>query len=658
MAVAKVKKFQLIGLNDKKDELLKNLEEASLVQVEIKEENAKKILQPEKIAAYISDKNQEIEEQLNKVNFLLKLVKIFSKKETSLLSSFLPPKAIVKKSEYDNILATYSLGNLYRQMEEADVLLREADNSITQLNENNKTFLPWQGTDFNTDTTQTKTTKVFYGVLANSKKDDLITLLNKKDLVHYRVISSDKSQSYLVLFIHKDNTEDVLKTAALQGFQAINLPSTSLSVKDTIKQNTLRIKQLKADRKSYLDTLNALAGYERQLQISQSYLQSKQSQFVLEGNLLHTKNVFVVEGWIKAVDDKKFQKRVENITNQFVLNFSEPGPKDNPPIILENPAYLKPFEAITALYGMPSQNELDPTPYLAPFFLVFFGLAIGDAVYGLAVSFICVLLNRSKKFSKNSKLFFQLFFYGGISAFFFGVITGSWLTLDPALLPQFLKNLIVFDPLANPVLFLVITLILGIIQIYFGFILSLINIGRNEGIVKALMLQLPPLLLLPGVALLVARLLGTPLSDTLYQAAVYLSLAGAAGVILFSETEAKNIFTRIFGGLYNLYGMSSLIGDVISYGRIMALGLATFLIGSSFNGIVLGGSVVKSLLLKIILAILLLPFVHVFNLAINVIGAFVHPVRLQYVEFFGKFYEGGGKKFKPLAVKTDNIILE
>lgn len=655
MAVAKVTKLELIAHISDKEKILKSLEKAAIVQLKTREE----ALSPEEIKLKLHEKATLTQEQLSKVNFLLQLNKTFPLKKISAIDSFLPPKIQVDRKEFENTFQTFPLDELYNEMELLDVDLRHNEHALKESLNNQRLLEPWKKLDFNPQESETENTLIFLGTLPSNKENNFLVNLGKQcPLFDYQIIQKKEGLSYVALFIHKEETDKFSQISKQFEFSRVKLPAVKTTVTKTIADLDNRINKIKTHIKQIIKNIKKIGHHHKKLVVSKSFLLSEQVKIGAENNLIHTENVFVLEGWVKQSDTERFKKIVNNVTDSFVIRFLEAGKDEKPPIILQNPRWLKPFEAVTALYGMPSYQELDPTPYMAPFFLIFFGLAVGDVVYGLALALICWGLKKSARFSENTKTFLTLFIYGGISAAFFGAITGSWLTFDPAILPTFLKKLIVFNPLGQPALFLVITLLLGLSQLYFGLILKMVDIYKEKSLSKALQSQVPPLLMLPGVALLIAKLLGFPLSDLVNRLAVYLTIGGSLGIVVFSETEAKNIFSRLGIGLYNLYGMSSFLGDTISYGRIMALGLATFLIGSAINTILIGGVIFKSLLIKILLGIFVLPLVHLVNLAINTIGAFVHPARLQYVEFFGKFFEGSGRRFNPLKAKTDNIIIE
>jgi V/A-type H+-transporting ATPase subunit I len=256
--------------------------------------------------------------------------------------------------------------------------------------------------------------------------------------------------------------------------------------------------------------------------------------------------------------------------------------------------------------------------------------------------------------------FLRLLIYGGFAAAVGGVLTGGWFAIPSESLPQVLKNLRLFDPLSpgGPIIFLLVSLGFGFLQLFFGVFLEMVDHFRRGKVLDGLIDQGSVLMLLPGAALMVIWMFwsvnsgGTPLWA---KVGLVLIITGSLLTVFFRNRQSKSWAGRVGGGLYSLYQMSSFLGDTVSYARLMALGIATTLIGWAFN--ILGGMIMAVPVVGIIIGGLLLVVLHAISLAINLIGAVVHPLRLQYVEFFTKFFEGGGEGFKPFSIFTKNVIL-
>lgn len=433
-----------------------------------------------------------------------------------------------------------------------------------------------------------------------------------------------------------------------------------------------------------------------------------------------TERAFVVSGWIRAGREPALESALEPWAASLDVSFSEPTAEDSPPVELDNPRWLKPFEVLTDLYGRPGYRELDPTPLLAPFFLLFFAICISDVGYGAMLAAGAWLIKKKLDVTDGVKRFMDLMMIGGGAAAVVGVAFRSYFAMDVTWLPQFLRYKPLLDPLNDLQTFLIVTVILGVTQVFFGVAVSAYDSFRRGDAATAIFEQLSTIFLFamvgaaaavwggaPGLgrALLVIGLLGTmlmqgrtmeaalngkdrPIWDRAFgwawltamlawvislaaggPAQVLWALAGLTLVGLFVSKAVRRCVVSFLGGAYAVYGMSAFLGDILSYTRLAALGLSGALVGMVFNilaGLVwgpvaglwgVGGLGWLGAVIVAALAAVVFVFGHVFNVVINLLGAFVHPARLQFVEFFSKFYEGGGRPFAPFRFQTKSVVL-
>jgi len=350
-------------------------------------------------------------------------------------------------------------------------------------------------------------------------------------------------------------------------------------------------------------------------------------------------------------------------------------------VALENNRLIQPFEFITQIYGMPKYNELDPTPFLAPFFFLYFGFCISDAGYGILLVLISWLALKKFRMGPQGRKFFKLFLYCGISTIIVGALTGSWFGNLIDLLGQShaifvpLKRIkdamIVLDPIKEPTKLLGIALSFGIVQVWFGNIVAGIGNIKNKRYLDILLDQVPMLMLLfglTGMGLIFLRLLDKR-PASLFQ---YPALAASLAIIFTQGRSEKGIGAKLFFGFFSLYNsLSGYLSDILSYSRLWALGLVTGVMANTINLISiqfvqLAGSVmpfinkigfIKVLVSSVILLVVFI-FGHTISFTMNLLGAFVHPVRLQFVEFFSKFFKGGGNYFRPFKAEAKYINLE
>lgn len=362
--------------------------------------------------------------------------------------------------------------------------------------------------------------------------------------------------------------------------------------------------------------------------------------------------------WIKESEkDKLFSElQIFKNTKAYIV---KPEKDEEIPIVLENKPIFKPFEIIINLYGVPKYFEIDPTPYVSLFFLIFFGLCLTDAGYGL----IFILLSAFIYFKlKDMKKFALLILLLGIFTVIAGALFNGWF----GDLPFYLKIDRFFSPLAllgdpmksdaGAMNFFRLALLLGVIQVVFGLFVRFFDSIIRKNYQKAFLDTLPwiiivislVMMLLSTTAAVNMQIVDAPLFPLwISKILIWLLIPSALTIILFSARAEKSWGFRIFMGFLNLTivsGITSYLGDFLSYIRLMALGLVTAGIGVAINKIAFQFGSFP--VIGVIIIIVGLIFGHIFNIGINTLGGFVHTLRLQYVEFFSKFYEGGGKAFE------------
>ena len=421
--------------------------------------------------------------------------------------------------------------------------------------------------------------------------------------------------------------------------ESVKLPVMSLS-QLAAKCETLEQRIKEVDKR-----LEVMAGEElyclRYAQYS-IWLQMEFSKVALNTEQTADDKLMLLQGWAPA---SKIPAVIDYMKRQSVyIGVSDPTPDDNVPILLDNKGFFRLFEPIMKLYMLPKYNELDLTPFFAPFFMLFFGLCLGDSGYGLfMVLGVAAYRMFSKKISSSMKPVLTLVQILGLSTFFCGMLTGTFFgfNLYGNDIPFFnkMRDLLFLD---NQWMFN-LSLILGAVQIVFGMILKAANQTIQFGFKYALS-TIGWIIVLVGTA--VAFLAGDvmPMGGT-----VHLAVLGIAGVLIFLfNSPGKNIFLNIGLGLWDSYNMATgLLGDILSYVRLFALGLSGGILASVFNSLAAGMSPDNAIAGPIVMVLIFL-IGHSINMFMNILGAMVHPMRLTFVEFFkNSGYEGGGKEYKP-----------
>ena len=421
--------------------------------------------------------------------------------------------------------------------------------------------------------------------------------------------------------------------------EAVKLPGSSLSAlkqrhQEMLKQQEDFQQQLKQLAATVLPDLQA-AQHEVQTQI-------EFSKVILSSDAVAGNKLMLLEGWapVKCID----QIREFLSTQEAYYEVTDPTPEDNVPICLENNRFFRLFEPIMRLYMLPKYNELDLTPFFAPFFMLFFGLCLGDSGYGLFMVLAVTLYRMfAKKIESSMKSILTLVQLLGLSTMVCGLLTGTCFgfNLYDIQLPFFqtLKETISLD---NQQMFN-LSLILGGAQIIFGMILKSVNQTIQLGF-KYAVSTIGWLIILVSTAFAFAAPSVLPMGGTVHL--VFLVIG--ALMAYFYNSPDKNIFVNFGLGLWDTYNMATgLLGDVLSYVRLFALGLSGGILASVFNSLAAGMSPDNVIAGPIVMVLIFL-IGHSINIFMNVLGAMVHPMRLTFVEFFkNSGYEGGGKEYKP-----------
>jgi V/A-type H+-transporting ATPase subunit I len=372
----------------------------------------------------------------------------------------------------------------------------------------------------------------------------------------------------------------------------------------------------------------------------------------VRSRLLKTKKTFFIEGWVPARVTEKAAAILEE--NGCYYRFRDPEEGEDVPVLMENKNFFVPFESITEMYSLPDYRGFDPTSIFAIFYAIFFGIMLSDAGYGILMAVACFIVLKKYDLEGGAYKLIKLFFWCGISTTFWGAMFGGWFGdfFQVFAKVAFGKELVIepiwFNPINDPMKLLIFSLGLGIVHIFLGMGIKAYMLIRNGKWFDAICdVGFWYLLIIGLIAWLGGGMIlpGSPIGEI----GKWMSIAGAAGLLLTGGRNNKGI-GKITGGLGALYNITSYLSDILSYSRLLALGLATGSIASVIN--MMGSMVGDNLVIKGIVLTLVFIVGHALNMAINVLGAYVHTNRLQFVVLFSKFYEGGGKAFEPLKFNT------
>jgi len=517
--------------------------------------------------------------------------------------------------------------------------LAEIRSGKTRLNNLIAQLEPWKSLDLSLkDVKDTKDTRVSLGTVGKENSDTFERLLNESvGECWFQRLGETKDEYSYILIYHKAFEKEAAVLIKENGFNKSSFLSFEGTPKEATDAFLKEIDVLDAQASEVEKQAEELFKHTDDLEILLDILSVKQDREAQTEKLFKTREAFFLKGWAPARDEALIRDRLAKVTDAFSIDFEDIG-KDEPyPVAFANPAIVRPFEMITKLYSMPNHSSIDSNIHMAPFFFTFFGIMLGDAAYGLIMAVLGVYFTKRLKLKGDAWRMGSLIALLGVATFIWGAIFGSWFGDAGArigIAP------IWFDPLSEPMLMLGLCFGLGFIQIFTGMALKAwINIKRGLYL-DAIFDQGLWYMLLIGLVLML-----TPVSTI----GSYMSVIGAVGLVLTQGRSQKGIISKFTTGLLSLYNVSAYLSDVLSYSRLFALGLATAVIGMVFNQL---GEMLGASWFTFIFAIAVVVVGHVFNIAVSALGAYVHSSRLQYIEFFGKYFEGGGRAFRPLSIKT------
>lgn len=659
MAVAQLSKLFVAVHKSEEREFLSTLKQYSIVELHpYDREHSEKI-----------QGSSDIENSINRV----KRVKDILNKYTGLLGeasrtgkiklSRNEYKGIIEDTDYESICT--GIENAERQLGEIKTKEDEYVSRINQLN----VWKDFRGNLADIGVFENHTLRL--GKIT-CKKNELSTMYKQFEDIEadMELVRSNGNVHLMIIAYHNDFDDKAEHHFTHIPFEEADIEHMSGTVMENIDEIGQTLNHLRGERDRLLKDMKILVSkYEKTLTVILDYMENSLDVDMAMRSGYSTDYVSFYTFWVRAEDRPKLTKACETF-NFFKMDEMKIGDKEDIPIVLENKKIFKPFEIVTNLYGVPKYHEIDPTPFLSIFFALFFGLCLTDAGYGL-ILFVAGLILMNKM--KASRHFMQLFAISGLFTILAGAAFNGWFGDLPSYLgagPFFEKLAIFGDPIKTDegsMNFFRLALLLGIIQIFYGMFIKFFDALKRKQYDVAFFDTLTWIVLVGSLVImllssdmavsmkLVTEPMFPPVITTVLTPFVLIS---ALVIILFAARNEENWGFRLFMGFLNLTivnGITAYLGDSLSYIRLMALGLVTAGIGVAINKIAFQTLSVP--VAGIIIMLVIMIFGHLFNLAINVLGAFVHTLRLQYVEFFQKFYEGGGRPFKAITEEHKYVIL-
>ena len=670
MAMLKMQRIYIYALIKYCKDILETLQRRGVVEIENLELED---------SVFFKEDTSSLQAQYNRsaatATEALEILSRYAPQKKGLLSSF-KGREQISTAEYDKMVdgaqdtlrIAYDIISYQKNidMNEAEKVKYEA-----QL----ESIKPWLSLDVPMNFSGTATTTAFIGKFSEKKSStDIVTqlaeLIPEVEGINVEVISGDENQTCVFILAMKQDAEDVSDALRRIGFE---YPSYVSPVAPQTREKQIN-KHISNREGRILEAEKNIKAYEKyyaKLEFLEDYFVMKSERYKAFDDITTSRNTFILSGYITERDAQGLKQYLEEHFDAEV----ELEASDTPdtPVVLKNNKFAEPTESVLASYSYPDRHEADPTSIMAIFYYIFFGMMFSDAGYGIVMALACgILLKKFKGMEAGLRRSMKRFFWCGVSTTIWGLLFGSFFGDAVSVIsntffgtpPPDIPGLVVpiwFNPVSNPMQMLMFSFLLGIIHLFAGLAIMADNDIKHKEYLAVLYDVVSWYLLVGGaiLALLSLDMMGNIAGFTLPP--VFLTIGGvmaaigAVLILLFAGRESKNPVKRLLKGAYGLYGATGYLSDILSYSRLLALGLATGVIAQGFNQI---GSMMGSGVIGVILFILIFVIGHGLNIGINALGAYVHTNRLQFVEFFGKFYTGGGREFKPFKINTKHYTVK
>jgi len=652
-----MKKVHLLAHLSVKTELVATLQEWAMVQLHAAAETDRHTKKPARLDGTVASTG-EAEAIQAEIGRALAYLKRYDTYKEGLIDSFMGLKAGVSAAQDAAIRRSFDGRAITQLTREYDKRLTEIASERRQLQAEQSALLVWSNLNAVPGASASNTVQVVFGSVAEKDVATLKARLEAEcqDLYHVEQVQTSGSKVNLAVIHHASVVPAVLKEAL---FSPASLNTGGQVPAEVMLYLRSKLRVLDDEALAIAQASALLVGEKLKLQVLYDHYGSLIQRERVQGAAQDTAQTFWLEGWTDADVEDRLTDMLSKRFPDVYVRFEDPEPGEAPPIKLKNSKLVQPFELVTNMYGWPMYTEVDPTTALAPFFGLFFAIALGDSGYGLLVLAACWWLMRKYKPDAASSKFFHLFIIAGVVSVVVGFAVngffGNLLDYVPIEAVQHVRrSLVVIDPMTNPMAMMIFSIALGVVHILLGIVIKASMTWRGGDKAGALLDQGSWLFLLVSlIALAVSA--SVPALGAMALPAQYASIAGAVLVVLTQGRSAKGIVGKLGVGLYALYGGVGYFSDALSYTRLMALGMAGAVIAMVVNTIAM--MVAASPIIGWPFAILILIVGHLFNLLLAGLGCFVHSARLQFVEFFTKFFEGGGVPYKPFRRESKFTII-
>ncbi len=674
MAIDRIKKITLLCPKAASQRLVKTLHNLGVMEVlDVFEhhEGAENALQRAEFST------EECDRKLQQLRLILNLIETLAPEKKSFAAGLAQVPLLVDPKELNDVIAHCDLDAHFREAGDLDTVYRRTERTLGEISAQMAELHGLKELPFPLrDLMAPERVHLVLGEVSAEKLPGLPAGAAMESPLAWECVGAPPGKSgrrtgkatILAAFLNEDEPEARAALAAV-GFSELTLPRFSGTIQEHLQELEGDQAELRAKLQETMGKAQALAAHRRAFRILEAFWESQKNLALARGKGAQGKWVGLLTGYVRACDLPVLQSALAEEHENVLVLAEDPAPGEAVPVRLTLPRVVRPIQMLVNLYGLPLYNTFDPSPFIFFPFLLFFGICFSDVAYGSMLILLSLYLMHKTKPFEGVYNFARLLLYGGISTVIFGFLLGGW--FGDLYMPQYLgeNNLLwrvmratqVIDPMQKPIAVLVIALAIGMLNQFYGIVLKMYGAWLRKDMAAVLCDGLLWLVILPGFVIMVSTMFA-PVPAPVFTAGLLLFTAGALGLILTQGRGASGWAGRLSTGVISLYGivgsygLTAFIGDTMSYCRLLALALTTSIVALSFNMI---AALLKPIpLMGPVLFIAALIVAHLFNFSICLLGAFVHSMRLIFVEFFGRFYAGGAKPFRPLGFDSPNAVLK
>ena len=656
MSICKMTKIMIVSHRSEATALLEALQGSGICQLLSAEESLISKEFPDLTTA--ADRPKETEDALNKVKNSITFLKKHASANQDVVSA-LAPRTVIEQSFYENIVSDGSLAETIADCTGSENRIESLEAKIEHLTATAKMLAPWSGLEIAVEEIDSMTNATSWtGFIVNRHFAGFCDKIVEAGGV-VEQICIDKGNTGCMVVSLNDYAGEINKIMRASDFDNVSFTGMSGLVKNLIAENNEKLTEIRSQLAQEQDKASKLADKLLELKTLSDHYGNLLSREQTKSKISSTEQTVLMEGWIKDKNIKKLEKIISGFKASCFEKI-KPAEGEEVPVEIENNNAIKPFEVVTRLYGMPQYMEVDPTALLAPFFALFFALCLTDAGYALVIMAFAAYFIMKMQGDKKLMLMLVICSVVTIGA---GALTGGWFgdaaqqlssTFGWTFLADARLSVMWFDPLEDSMTFFKLAIALGYLHIMTGLVIAFVHNLYSRRFIDAVCDQLVWLVMLNAIVLYIFGG-GFGLSKGMVGLAGKIALIPAAMIVLFSHRQG-GWAGRIGMGCYQLFSTIFYMGDVLSYLRLMALGMVTGGFAMAINAMAKTASDIPYIGIAVMILVLIVG--HLFNTAISGLSAFVHTIRLQFVEFFPKFLTGGGREFKPLTKQYDYVYIK